>query len=90
MDVMDDAIKLVSERWLTFCNSVPCKAEVPLVDRITAFSFPMIEGLRETFPSLRDAPEGAVFIFIVKGIERSGTYPAAEIYDALGMPPLPG
>lgn len=89
IDIMDEAIGHVTERWLYFCDAIPFGPEVPLEYRITSFSVPMIEGLQKAFPVLK-GPESALLIFVVKGIERSGTHPVAEIYEALGMPPLPG
>ena len=87
--VMDQATALVTDRWRYLCDTIPYKAGVPLEDRIASFCIPMYEGLRKTFPTLRTAPEAFLLIVVVKGIERSGTHPADELYDAIGMPPLP-
>jgi hypothetical protein len=87
--VMEDAIGLVTKRWRYMCETIPYKPDAPLADRIATFCIPMYEGLKNTFPTLKAAPEPFLLIVVVKGIERSGTHTAEELYGALGMPPLP-
>lgn len=87
--VMDDAIQLAAERWRYFCETIPYRADVPLVDRIPSFCIPMYQGLRTTFPVLKDSPDTFLLIVVVKGIERSGTHSREQVAEELGMPPLP-
>lgn len=84
--VMDDAIRLAAERWTYFCDTLPFRKDVALVDRITAFMFPFMEGARKSLPALRDAPDAVLLVIVAKGIERSRTHSRTQIEEALGLP----
>lgn len=83
--VLGDAIVLASERWQFVCDKVPYRADVELVDQISAFTVPFYEGARKTFPALRDAPDCLLLLVVAQGVERSGTHSRAEVEQALGV-----
>lgn len=84
--VLGDAIAITAEKWLFFTQSMEFKHDVPLADRIGAFSVPMYEGLRKNIPLLKDAPEPLLLRIVAKGIEKSGTHSPTEIEQAIGAP----
>jgi len=49
--VMDEAIRLADEKWQFFCQKLPFRDDVRLVDRIAAFNAPFSEGARKNFPA---------------------------------------
>jgi len=85
ISVMDDAISASADRWKYFLNTLKFKEGVGLDEMIMMFAVPMTEGLRNNFPELKNSPDEALFLFIVKGVERSGTHSKKEIEQALGL-----
>jgi hypothetical protein len=82
--VLDDTINIVAQKWRHFSTTLVFKEDVPLQERIAAFSFPMFEGIRKNVPELRKSPDAFLLIVVAKGIEKSGTHSRAEIEEALG------
>lgn len=82
--VMDEAIALAADKWQFFCDKLPFRDDVELVDRIASFSVPFSEGAR-TLPALKDAPEALLLLIVAKGIERSGTHSRTQFEQALGV-----
>jgi len=64
---------------------LPMKADVPLKDQVMMFMGPFEEGLRANHPVFRDSPDAAVFLIVLKGVERSGTHSTEEIQEAFGI-----
>lgn len=85
IEIMDDVIAIAAQKWLTFCEQLPFKEDVPLVDRISAFGFPLMQGAREKVPALREAPDGVLLLIVAMGVDRSGTHTKALIEEALGI-----
>lgn len=84
--VLPQTIEIVAGKWVYFCKSLPFKEDVPLIERITAFSVPMFEGIRKNVPALRKAPDALLLIIVAKGVEKSGTHTREQIEEALGAP----
>lgn len=84
--VSDDAIQLSCDRWLAYNEQFKFKDSVALQEKIMMFSVPMSEGLKNTFPVLRNSPDAALFLFIAMGVEKSGTHTTQQIEEALGAP----
>ena len=85
IDVMDDVIAHVAEKWRNFQEFFVFKDGVGLEDQVFSFSVPMTEGIRNTFPQLRKSPDAVIFLFMVKGIEKSGTHTRDQLEKALGV-----
>jgi hypothetical protein len=85
MEVSDPAINLVAERWLGFSQKLVFKSDVGLDEQIAMFSTPAFEGMRNTFPILRDSPDEVLFIWLLMGVERSGTHAKSEIEQAFNL-----
>jgi hypothetical protein len=83
--VMDEAIGLAADKWRFFCEKMPFRDDVGLVDRIAAFNVPFSEGARKNFPALKDAPDAVLLLIVAKGVERSGTHTRSQIEQALGV-----
>ena len=86
LEIMDEAIRFSSEKWLFFNRSLQFNESVGLYERIMTFMVPATEGLKKNFNTLQTAPEPIYLIIIAKGIELSGTHSKEEIENALGVP----
>ena len=84
---MPRAIEVAAEKWREF-ERLPFKNEVPLEDRIFAFSIPLGKGLRQ-WKAFEDADDTLFLIVAAKGVEKAGSYSSDEIASALGLPYLP-
>ena len=76
---MNTVIPIVSKKWIDYSMSLPFKEGVPLKEKITLFTFPAFEGMRSNFPQLKNSPDTALFLLVLKGIIRSGSHTKAEI-----------
>jgi len=83
--VLDQTIGVAADKWLYFCEKLPVRDGVDLVERITSFSVPFSEGARRNIPALKDAPDAVLFLIVAKGVERSGTHTRSQIEQALGI-----
>jgi hypothetical protein len=61
------------------------KDDVGLREKISAFSTPAYQGLRNNFPPLKEAPESVLFLIVLKCIEKSGTHSRSQIETAIGI-----
>jgi hypothetical protein len=84
-EVWDDAIRGAAEKWLYFSKVIVFKDDVELREKISSFSIPAFEGLRNNFPPLKEAPESVLFLIVLKCIERSGTHSRSQIETAFGI-----
>ena len=82
---MSEVVRISSERWKYFLSTMPFKNQVGLAEQISIFSFPMISGIRKAFPELEKSPDEVIYLFILKGIESSGTHTGDELETALGF-----
>jgi hypothetical protein len=85
IEIYDDAIGLAAEKWLHFSKVLVFKDDVELREKIYMFSVPAFEGLMNNFPPLKEAPEGVLYLIVLKGIEKSGTYSRSQIETAIGI-----
>jgi hypothetical protein len=81
--ILPDAIAFASQKWIFFVDEVPL-LDSSLYNKITMFSVPAIEGLKNNFPVLK-SDEALCMMIIAKGIEESGSYSREEIESALGV-----
>lgn len=85
IEVMDRSIELVAERWKYFNNQLKFEDGFGLNKQIAMFSPPIFRGMRKNYPALRDSPDDVLFLFVLKGIEKSGTHSKEEIEQAFNM-----
>jgi len=85
MDDVSAAVSLCSDKWLFFCKTLVFKYSVPLKDRIASFAFPMMEGLKNRFRSMKDEPDALLFMVILMGVVESGTHSKKEFEEELGL-----
>ena len=83
MAAMPELVELVSEKWLSFSRALAFKEGTPLIDKITAFAIPAIDGLRKN-PEFRNVPESMLLLTVAFGIVKSGTHTKEEVESALG------
>jgi hypothetical protein len=86
IEVWDDAVGHAAEQWIYFSKVFVFKDDAGLRERIFSFSIPMFEGLRSTFPPLKEAPDSVLLLLVAKCIEKSGTHSRPQIETALEMP----
>jgi len=82
--VMDNAISEVAAKYRYFSDQLPFTDGL-VEKRLMSFMPPMIEGLRASYPVLKNSPDDVVQLYIVIGLVRSGRHTTTEIADALGM-----
>ena len=82
--LMPRLVEVVSDKWLYFSNTLVFKEDIPLKDKIAAFSVPTMEGMSENVKGLKSSPDAALFLVIALGILKSGTHTKEEIEAALG------
>ena len=83
--VMDDATEFACEKWLYFNSVLAFKPEVPFLDVLAGFLMPLIEGLKNNFPALRNSPEPLFLMIAARAIVRSGTHTREEMEELLGF-----
>jgi hypothetical protein len=83
LTLMPELIDRASEKWLYFCQTLKFKEGTPLVERITSFAIPAIDGMKR-IPELKDTPESMLLLVVALGIVRSGTHTKEEVENALG------
>ena len=86
IEIMDDAIQFAATKWVYFIETMPFKESAPLKEKIFIFFVPATEGLKNSFPALKNAPEAILLMIVAKGVELSGTHTKEQIEGALGLP----
>lgn len=84
---MPRAIDVASRKWVEF-QKLPFMQDVPLGDRIYAFSIPLSQGLKQ-WKAFSEADDPFFLLIAAKGVEKAGTHSSAEIAAALQLPYLP-
>lgn len=79
---IEPATRLVEERWRSFLKDMPFKSDVALSERIGFFIEPMILGIRQSFPELKESPDEAIFFLIIQGVLSSESHPQPELLQA--------
>jgi hypothetical protein len=78
--------QLVAERWVYFSNTLVFKEGVPLKERFLMFLQPMEEGIKMSFPQLRDSPQNLLMLAVARGVVRSGTVSKVDLAASLNFP----
>lgn len=86
LEAQDEVISIVSSQWRSFLETMPFKEDVSLEDKITAFSFPAMEGIKTNVRAMSDAPDGLLLMTIGYAIVDSRTHSQAEVEGAMGAP----
>ena len=83
--LMEKIIDRASRKWSYQSDVFVFKDEVTLRAKIEGFKIPFIEGVRNDFPMLRDAPDNFFDAMIGLGITRTGTHTLEDVECALDM-----
>jgi hypothetical protein len=86
MKLLPQIEEIVAERWVYFTNTLVFKEGVPLEKRFLMFLQPMEEGIKISFPQLRDSPEAVLLLAVARGVVRSGTVSKADLAASLNFP----
>ncbi len=84
-DLLSEAIRAASARWLAFREEAGLPANLSLRDQIAYFARPLRDELGRAFPRLAAADDQILLLVIANGIEGSGTHSRGQIERQLGI-----
>lgn len=76
------AADAIAEKWKYYCATLVFKSDVPLIERVRGFSFPIAEGISRAHPNIARASQSVPAVYmatLLVGILLSRTHPPAEI-----------
>jgi len=72
-------------KWKMFCETMPFPDDMPLADRIEAFSAPAMAGMFKHYPSTKVAPPGVLWMMIFTAVLESKTHVVADVNAAIAQ-----
>jgi hypothetical protein len=77
-------IPAMTEKWQRFCEALPFKPDVPLLDRINAFSHPTSKWAYDNIPDIKKTQNPLPWFFLLfAAVHCSGTHSDAEVDKAM-------
>lgn len=75
----------IADKWRYFNEKVPFKKEVPLAQRIEAFSLPIQQFVEDHYPVLLKSPDPGEFFWtmLFTAVLESKTHPAGDVNCAI-------
>ena len=70
------------EKWVSFCERVPFRGDVPLSERIEAFAVPAAKFVDNEYPVLMAGDERLFWLMLFTAVLESGTHPKDEVNAA--------
>ena len=77
------AIDDLKQKWIHFCQTIPCRDEVSLAERIDMFAIPAYEFMQLKYPFVMQGGAKAFWLSVFTAVKESGTHPTEQVTEGV-------